>query len=144
MKKDNKKAISPVVATVLLIAIVVVIAVLIFIWASSFFSDIGKKLGKSAEQACQEVNLKAALDENILSVINNGNIPVYSITIEKTVSGSVEVEKLDQVNLIQGSAITKDIGTEYEKVQLIPIILVQIKNTQETYLCEKNKVDVEL
>lgn len=144
MKKDNKKALSPVIATVLLIAIVVVIAVLIFIWASSFFSDIGKKLGKSSEQACQEVNLKAALDGNILSVINNGNIPVYSISVEKTIRGSVEVEKLDQINLIQGSAINEDIGEGYEKVQLVPILLVQIKNTQETYLCEKNKVDVEL
>ena len=88
--------------------------------------------------------VKASLDGNILSVINNGNIPVYSISVEKTISGSVEVEKLDQVNLIQGSAINEDIGSEYEKVELVPIILVQVKNTQETYLCEKNKVNVEL
>jgi len=140
----TKKAVSPVVATVLLIAIVVIIALLIFIWASNFFSESGKKMGKSAEQACSEVNIEAVLDENILSVINNGNIPVYSLNIEKTAEGSVEVEKLDQINLIQGSAITQDIGTGYSKIELVPIILVQVKNTQETYLCENNKVNVEI
>jgi len=139
-----KKGLSPVVATVLLIAIVIVIAILIFIWASSFFSDIGKKLGKSSEQACQEVNIEAALDENILSVINNGNIPVYSINVNKITEGSINVEKLEQINLIQGSAITRDIGTDYESVELIPIILMQVKNTQESYVCEKNKVSVEI
>lgn len=141
-REIRKKGISPVIATVLLISIVVVIALLIFIWASNFFGEVGKKLGKSAEQVCTEINLKAEIIENQLSVINNGNVPIYSLNVYKTLAGSIEVQKIEGINLMQGSIENRDIGTEYEKVEIMPIILVQVKNNNEAYSCEKNKIEV--
>ena len=79
----TKKGLSPVIATVLLISIVVVIALIILLWAMSFFREVIQKQGKSAEQACGEVDLEASLNGDSLSVINNGNIPVYAVKIRK-------------------------------------------------------------
>lgn len=142
MKRGNKKSVSPVIATVLLISIVVVVSLLIFIWASNFFGEVGKKLGKSAEQVCGEINLDAGTEGTVLSVINNGNVPIYSIDVAKTGSGSIVVQNLEKIGLGQGDAQEFEIGSGYDEIELTPIILVQVKNGQEPYSCNKNKINV--
>jgi len=140
----NKKGVSPVIATVLLISIVIVVGLIIFVWASNFFGEVGQKFGKSAEQVCNEINLEPEITGSQLSVINNGNVPIYSLNIYKTKAGSIEVQNLEKINLVGGDIGNWELGEGYDKIELMPVILVQMKNSQEPFPCDKIKIDVPL
>jgi flagellin-like protein len=87
----NKKGISPVIATVLLIGIVVVLATIIFIWARSFIDESAVKNGRAVGLTCANVEfqwrvvLMSASCNNDPSIeINNiGNIPIYGLVLKK-------------------------------------------------------------
>lgn len=136
----SKRSVSPVIATVLLIAIVIVSALLIFLWVKGFVKEAGQKMGKGAHQACDEVNLDASIDGTSLIVINNGNIPVQSITVEKTKAGSVESSKFEKI-LKQGSSEIYEIGTA-EKIEMMPAIMVEVDNAKKEYLCKDKRKEV--
>ena len=137
-----RRSVSPVIATVLLIAIVIVIALIIFFWILSFVQEAKMKNGKSAEQNCQEINLEATLSQTSLSLKNNGNIPIRSLNIVKTSQGSINVENLTDINLLPGDSNDFEIGDPAEKTEIVPIILVEVKNSREQYLCENSKKEV--
>ncbi|MBU0761307.1 MAG: hypothetical protein KJ858_06510, partial [Nanoarchaeota archaeon] len=63
MKK--RRALSPVIATVLLIAIALVLAVIIFLWARSFIGEGLEKDGRAIDKACENVvfNADASVSE---------------------------------------------------------------------------------
>lgn len=135
----RRKAVSPVIATVLLIAIVVVIALIILIWALSFIKEACLKNGKSCDQNCDEISIQITLDSGVLTVINNGNIPIYSINIEKTSQGQTELDPRENIGIAQGTAKSFDIGEGYEKVEVTPIIMGEVKNTQAPQVCKNQK-----
>lgn len=141
----NKKGLSPVIATVLLISIVVVIALIILLWAMSFFGEVIQKQEKSAEQACGEVDLEASIDGDSLSITNNGNIPVYAVKIRKKTGGSINIQT-EEINLYAGQS-NPDIKVEgeFDEVDIIPVVLGQKKKSDVTtaYDCENNIVSVE-
>jgi hypothetical protein len=121
---------------------VVVIAILILIWAFSFIKEAEIKNGKSADQNCQEVSIDTSIDGDSLAVTNNGNIPIYSLNIEKTVAGSTDLQSEDNINMFQGDSKEIVIGRGYEKVVITPIILAQVKNTNVPHECTNNKKEV--
>ncbi len=98
----EKKGISPVIATVILIAIVVVIGIIIFLWAKAFISESAVKNGRSVEVSCGEVEYETQIVKNVcgsgnqddaLDINNIGNIPIYGmkvLEIDKS-TGSVNV-----------------------------------------------------
>ena len=77
----NKKGISPVVATVLLISIVIVLGAIIFIWAMSSIKEQYTKFDSPIEDACDKVSMSASLDCNSLQLNNEGSVPVYKINL---------------------------------------------------------------
>ena len=53
----NKKAISPMIATVLMVAFAIVLAILVWFWYSGVIDDYTNKLGLTGQQSCaQEVD----------------------------------------------------------------------------------------
>ena len=60
--KNNKKGVSPVVSTVLLIMIVIILAIIILIWSQGFIKEaITKQVSgetKSIDQYCSDVQMK--------------------------------------------------------------------------------------
>jgi flagellin-like protein len=133
--KKEKKGLSPVIATVLLVAIVVVIGLIIFIWARGFITESGTKLGKNARQNCDEINLEASLDGTSLSVSNNGQVPLYGAKLEQTLAGSTTVSETGK-KLGPGSSDVYELDDSYESVKIVPIILVEKKGAREPYTCE--------
>jgi len=140
MREKSKKAISPIIATVLLIAIVVVIALIIFIWASSFVKEYCEKNKQLCDLGCQSVNLESSLDGNTLSLTNTGNVPVVNIEIRKIKGGDTEIQRESGLGLGQGNIY--DLGDSYDKIEVVPIILGEIKNSKQEFICEKNKIEV--
>ena len=87
----NKRGISPVVATVLLISLVVVLAAIIFIWARSAMPEVLIKGGSRIEDSCAQLVFSTDYSPGTLVISNQGNIPIYGFVVSKKAGfGSVE------------------------------------------------------
>jgi len=79
----NKKGVSPVIATVLLIGIVMALAMIIFIWMSTFIGEtITKFENENIELSCGKVQIEASSAGGQLSIFNRGNVPIYDMKIK--------------------------------------------------------------
>ncbi len=136
----KKKGISPVVATILLIAIVIILALIVFLWAKGFIQESIQKKGMSADQACDEINLQASYSSSSgdLEIINNGNIPMYGFEVNKEYSGGSETESFSNEPITSGKTFNKHIGEEYNRIEIFPKILGQGENSKKVYTCKNS------
>jgi len=96
MRNSNaKKAISPVVTTILLVMIAIVLALIILLWARGFIKETLMKFGEPIERACEQVNLQVSISGSELSVINQGSVPVYKLAVR--IEG--KISELNEYNL---------------------------------------------
>ena len=139
--KRQKKGVSPVVSTVLLIMIVVILAIIILIWATSMVGEaITKDIGgkkKSAEQYCQEIDIEPEIsaDGTSFGFINKGSVPIYKYELKLTPKGGGKSEtKL--IDSTEGGAVNPGLKSivhpdtigllnynDYESIKVVPIIL---------------------
>ncbi len=145
-KRLNKKAISPVVATTLLIAIVVIIALIIFLWFRNVIGDYGVKFGKNIELVCEEVVLGTSYSGGILYVTNDGDIPVFKLNLKIEKGGGYETAELNEIvsnwpekGLTQGGTYSGDISEEAniaDEILLMPVLIgISDKGDKKTYAC---------
>lgn len=137
----GRKAVSPVVSTVLLVVIVVILAAIIFLWVRGFIQEKREKFGKPIENACSDVDLQVSISNNELAIINRGNVPVYNITAKKQKLGSSKIESVEGVTdkLREGQSITVpfNLGSEdYSKILIIPILLGKSGNNYVIHTCD--------
>ena len=83
----NKKALSPLVATVLLVALSVTIAAIIYIWLQSFITEQTLKNDALLDKSCEQVGYTSEVSSSstgdmFLTINNVGNIPIYQIYIK--------------------------------------------------------------
>jgi len=137
----SKRSISPVVATVLLIAIVVVLALIIFLWARGFITETIMKKEKSANQACEEVDIEVAYVSGELQIINKGNMPVYNFRVKGKSQGSIDEIDLGDENrgVAIGKSISFSISPDYDEIEVFPVILGEAGSGKKAYVCENNK-----
>lgn len=134
----NKKAVSPVISTVLLIMIVIVLAIIILLWSRGFIKEVitkeiaGSK--KRVNELCSEVKMNPLVNEDgSFGFENTGNIPIYAYLLKLEVKGSGKTETVTISNEKGGgvnpgfSAISNDprVSTysTYESIKIIPILL---------------------
>jgi len=84
----RKKAISPVVATVLLISLVLILAVIIYMWARAFLPEKIQKMEGPIEDMCPSAVFVAEYDSTnpnspVMKVRNDGNVPINGFEIAK-------------------------------------------------------------
>ena len=91
----KKRALSPVIASVLLILLVLVLAAIIFLWARGFIGEQIEKFGKPIEQICEDVSFEAYRDGSELEVVNKGNVDIRSLDIRMTKGGDSEVSNFN-------------------------------------------------
>jgi len=157
MKKRYKKAVSPVVATVLLIAIVVVLALIIFLWFRGFLGETIVKFGdKNIEQSCNDVFLEVSYSSDTLFVSNNGNVPVYSLNVKIAWPGGHQIRNIDEISgrwpesgLMEGSSFSssiRDVTEDLTEITLIPILRGTTKDGEEkNYECdEKHGINIHI
>jgi parallel beta-helix repeat protein len=150
----GKKAISTLIASIILICLGIVIAILIFY---SSVSVLQKSYAKEAShisvagvdmpsrQACQEVNFKGDLildgSQGTLDVINSGDVPIYGFKITKIKIGATEVNKSKGLNIEPGAGGSVNLGnlSGYTRLLATPIILSVAQNSNSTieYTCDE-------
>jgi flagellin-like protein len=158
--KREKKAVSPIIATIILISIVIILAVIIFIATRSFVKEaVLKNIAgeqKTVEKSCQELGLQSIINEDgSFGFSNTGNIPIYKINLKLTNAGSSEIIEIDpekDSDKISGSfrpgseaiIIYNNIKTnDYENIKIIPVLLGKTKKSSKTqeYVCpEENSL----
>ncbi|PIN95719.1 hypothetical protein COU56_00725 [Candidatus Pacearchaeota archaeon CG10_big_fil_rev_8_21_14_0_10_31_9] len=140
----DKRGISPVIATVLLIAIVVVIAAIIFIWASNFVSEDIEKFGSSIKNACADVDLEVSeIQPGYLNIVNRGDVPVFAINLKVNFDGDSEISKCTG-SFSPGQATILSIADSCEMsgevISVIPILVGTTNGENKEYACDKNQI----
>lgn len=143
----SRKAVSPVISTVLLITIVIILAVIIFLWASKFVEEAIEKevagVKKTVDKFCTEVDFKASIVDSKLFIVNEGNIPIYEINIKKKTAGTTIVKNytidLDAASTSDGIPLEEvGLDTGYDEVTIIPTLLGKAGNKKKKYNCPES------
>jgi hypothetical protein len=148
MKKNmEKRGISPVIATVLLISISLILATIIFLWARGFVTEKTQKFETAIEFACDDIVFSAEVDtgSNEVFINNKGNVPLYGIEIRERSLGSVK-----NVGVFEGGTITVGDGAKIpfadlggfspvtnSNVIVVPIILGESGDSKKSHVCEE-------
>ena len=141
----NKRGISPVIATVLLISIALVLAAIIFLWARSFLGEQTQKEGEPVANSCDRVNFEVEASETSVDVVNRGNIPLYGLELRVKDAQTGEVTSRANVfsggrtNVLKGESGSVKFNPpllKCSKITILPIILGE-KNTVPTpFACD--------
>ncbi len=144
LSRMERKGLSPVIATVLLIVLALILASIIFLWARSFLIEKAQKEGEPAENSCGSIQFEAEAYGAEVHIVNRGNVPLYSFEIKKKSSGTIE--KVETVGGSEGSTIRNGetgsislIGTSIqtsEEIIVTPIILGSIGSESKQYFCD--------
>jgi len=133
----TKKGLSPVIATLLLVAIVISLSTIVFIWARGFIKEAVQKNGMPAEQACEGINLVATYSSGRLQISNNGDVPVHKFTASiKNENGDIVPEDYDEA-IVAGDSIDVSVSTAGIEMDVIPWILGESKGKKSIYKCVK-------
>ena len=143
----EKRGLSPVIATVLLVAMVIVIGLIIFLWVRGFQGEaITKFEGTNIELICQEVTFEASYSNGMLYLSNLGNIPIFEMQAKISKDGSHEtldfndISNWPETGLPRGSVFSEDLSSSFsgaEKVVLIPVLRGTSKSGEKRYVCEE-------
>ena len=149
-KMDNRKGVSPVIATVLLVTMVVVIALIIFLWFRNINKEaITKFDGTNVEIVCSDVSFDASYSSGTLYVTNSGNVPIYSMKLRTYSGGSYETNDLHDLSasgwpekglnpgIVSSSSGLSGYIEGAERTILIPVLVgVNEAGEQKLHTCE--------
>jgi len=146
--KMGKKGLSPVVATILLVALVVTIGFTVFLWFNNLTEEVITKFdNKNIKLVCDDVQFQAGFQGMTLSIFNSGNVPIYNMKIKVGVTGNYQVYDLSEIadswpstGLGQGQSFAQDISTQaidQTKIIVIPELIGSSKEGDKTYVCEE-------
>lgn len=146
----TEKAVSPVVATVLLIMIVIIIALIIIFWLRAFFKEaVMKEIAgdnRNIQQFCPEIRIESIInsEDGSFGFKNIGNIPIYEFKVKLDGGGNSRIIKIDSKNggevnpgfnvMLTGRS---SIGsyTDYDSIKLIPVLLGKTQGGLSTFEC---------
>jgi flagellin-like protein len=149
---NSKKAISPVITTVLLILMVLVLSAIILIWWKSFLGESLTKFDessgeqKSIQQFCDKVNFDASLSGTDVTLINRANVPVYKVGFQKTTATQEKILIVNNTQIIGGaskiiplSTFLSDFHSDTDDLYFIPVLLgSNDAGEQKEFQCPKS------
>ncbi len=140
MKKNlMKRGISPVIATILLIAMVVAIALIIFLWFKNFQGETITKFGdENIQLACNDVKLEVRYSGGNLYIDNLGDVPIYKMNVRTSGTSREEFELNDFDGLAQGKSYVGTLPSSVNgEITLIPVLLGRSGSEGDaTHSCE--------
>lgn len=142
----NRRGVSPVVATILLIAITVVLAVIVFLWARGFIDESAEKRGEPVERACEDVDFVAGLFKDgvlKLDIVNHGNIPIYGVELKKYGQDTILPSQYLDGTITAGESATITLDSDFvstlevgDSILVVPIILGQTQEGKVAHACD--------
>lgn len=149
-KKRGKKGVSPVIATILLVAMVVVIALIVFLWFRNINREaITKFDGTNVEVVCGDVKFESSYKSGEVYVLNKGNVPIYSLKMRNYLAGNYNTTDLQEIEsgwpekgLNPGAAFSSFSLSSYidssEKTMLLPVLIgLSETGDQKLFICQE-------
>lgn len=137
----EKRGISPIIASIFLIALAAVIGSLIFYFSASFIPDPVLLSGSPIEFACEQVNIKAALFQQDLEISNIGNVHLAGIQIKISNQGEIIPYAITQT-IQSGKSIAINLNEQnifiksQDKISITPILQGETsEGKQEQHIC---------
>ncbi len=150
----EKRGISPVIASVLIILLVVVLVAIIFLWARGFLGERVEKFGSPIESYCDGIDFSLEIFDNggydVLEVSNRGDVGIASFEIRKTLDGDSEIINLP-LSVFPGTAVSEDVplllmsgGELPEKIELSPVLegFTEGDTERRAYVCDDDSVEL--
>jgi flagellin-like protein len=139
----NKRGVSPVIATVLLISIVIVLSGIVYLWAQGFVTEGTQKFGEPIERACDSIDFAADVvpsnGDYVLEINNRANVPLYGFDVKILGEGTVKVHETTPQTVDQGESAQITLpGSEFSGVSdliIVPIILGEKGKGKEPFTC---------
>ena len=144
----NKKGLSPVITTILLVALVIVIVGVIFLWFRGMVEEGVTKFGKNIQLVCDDVSFDASYSSGTLNIVNNGNVPLYNLNLQIATAGSYSTKSITDLSagsswpkngLNQGGTfsgnIQSDVGSA-DTITVLPVLIGTSSSGKKTYVCE--------
>ena len=146
-EKRHKKAVSPLIATVILIAIVVSASSTVYIWSKGFIAEQLEKFGGSAELTCNEMDFVAQLQSAggtsyDLFINNRANVDIHKLNVNFNKEGKsvIKTFSADEGSVKKGSTgkVSLDLKTvgisSFESVDITPVLLATGKSSKASKL----------
>lgn len=149
-RMNAKRGVSPVIATVLLVAMVVVIAFVLFLWIKGLTKEAVTKFGgTNIELVCNNVEFKADYGGGVLSITNIGNVPVFSFNLKIDKIGSHVTKNIKDISkkwpetgLGQGGLyVSEDLSSELNSatdIIIMPVLAGSSKGGKRTHDCTES------
>lgn len=147
---NKKKGVSPVIATVLLIAMVIVISMIVFFWFQGLTEETITKFGKkNIKIVCDEVKFQASYSSPTLTISNTGTVPIYNFNLKISNAGGFSTKDLQSSNISwpelginQGDVFSSNVlSLNIDAAIDLTVIPVLVGNSkkggQKTYTCEE-------
>tara|TARA_Y100000310_G_scaffold80769_1_gene77442 strand:- start:36 stop:509 length:474 start_codon:yes stop_codon:yes gene_type:complete len=137
MNMEEKKGVSPLIATVLLIGLVVMIAMIIFFWYGNYLKDVLDKQGVSLETSCtsdveiyisSDIGCSLSGENSVVTfyVENVGSVELRGLNVVYSSSSSAgAVLKSQIINQAVGTYMQVDLGQNLAgavDLEIVPII----------------------
>ncbi len=134
--RKNKRGVSPIVSTVLLIMLVIILAIIILLWSRGFIKEKVLKFDKPIENVCSEVSIRTFVNDDLsYGFTNIGNVPIYAIDVKVSAGGKSDIYPIGQsgggkvdpgLSTILEGGPDIDGGTT-EEIKVIPVLLGKTK-----------------
>jgi len=148
----NRKGVSPLIATIILIAVSIAIVGVIFFWLRGMIAENVDKFGSPIESQCDKVIFTASATGNIISVNNQGNIPIVGMNVKiktngKTLTKSIRKPLDGVISPGESDIITLEPEFLFASAQqktVTPVIQGKGVNSGKIsrYVCKTKAVDV--
>ena len=140
----RKSGVSPVIATVLLIAMVIVLALIIFLWFKSLAQENVLKFDSNIELACPKVAFSVERQAGSVIIENTGDVSIYRLKMQKELNRGHETTDLTDnswpdMGLNPGEIYDDEEAINLEGVEKITFIPVLVGNSDEgdkSYTCD--------
>lgn len=136
----NKKALSPLIASIFLIVLALAIAPLILIWSKSLILNLSPN-----EQSCTDVNFNVGIYKQgntyYLDITNIGNVQLVGVQIKLIESGSIKLKEEIEKTIPKGSSESLILNSlneqdENKKLIIVPMVLAETEKGKTKYACQ--------
>ena len=146
--KKGRKAVSPVIATVLLIGMVIVLGSILFLWLKGFTQEAVTKFDKNVELVCNDVQFQATYSgDGTLGISNVGNVPIYDIKVKITDGGNFETMDIKDLSenwkssgLNPGRTFSGNVNSyvvNADSITLIPVLVGSSASGEKSFPCDE-------
>jgi flagellin-like protein len=137
----KRRGVSPVIATVMLVAIAIILAAIVFLWAQGFLAERTQKFDEPAERACGRINFEAEAisSENTLNIVNRGNVAIYGVEIRQKGVGFIKKVGVFERTISIGDSGSLELPDSVEfgnELIVVPIILGEVSGSKKAFSCE--------